>query len=216
MTSKRLAAGLRIAGLAACAVALSGCISLLPKSKPSHLYTFGQAAGAASTATPAPADAVGVFRATGLFQHESAGDRLMTVSSDNRIEYIAQTRWAAPASVLFDETVLNAFDTGAKRVRLVSRGEPSHSDYALRLDVRNFETRYDRGPKAAPLVVVRVRALLTRDLNRTAAGEQIFEASVRAGDNRVGAIVQAYDKALGEVIGKLVGWVDATATPVAS
>lgn len=216
MTSKTLAAGLRLAALGACALALSGCISLLPKSKPAHLYTFGRPApAAAGTTAPQSAAAVGVFRATGLFQHESAGDRLMTVSADNKVEYIAQTRWAAPASVLFDEAVLNAFDTGARNVRLVSRGEPARSDYALRLDVRNFEARYDRGPKAAPLVVVRVRAQLTRDMNRNVAGEQIFEATARAGDNRVGAIVQAYDKALGDVLGKLVGWVDTTAVPVA-
>ena len=32
---------LRLAAMAACAVALSGCISLLPKNKPAQLYRFG-------------------------------------------------------------------------------------------------------------------------------------------------------------------------------
>jgi cholesterol transport system auxiliary component len=215
MTSKSLRGALRLGALVACAVALSGCISLLPKTKPAHLYTFGHSAGAASTMTPPAARTVGIFLGTGLFQRESAGDRLMTISVDNKIEYVAQTRWAAPAVTLFDEAVLNAFDTGAVRTRLVSRGEPARSDYALRLDVRNFETRYDQGSKAAPLVVVRARALLTRD-NRNVAGEQIFEAQVRASDNRVGAIVPAYDAALSQVLAKLVAWADATAVPVAS
>jgi len=43
-------------------------------------------------------------------------------------------------------------------------------------------------------------------------GEQIFEASVPAGDNRVGAIVAAYDQAVKDVLGKLVAWTAATAT----
>jgi cholesterol transport system auxiliary component len=204
---------LRLAAIAACALALSGCISLLPKSKPSQLYTFGRPASAEPAATAT--SAVGVFRASGTFQHESAGDRLMTVTGP-KVAYIAGARWAAPAAVLFDEAVMNAFDTGAARARLVSRGEAAHSDYALRLDVRNFEARYDQGPNASPLVVVRIRAVLTRDQNRGIIGEQIFDAEVRAGDNRVGAIVAAYDKALAQALGKVVGWTDGAVAPTAA
>ena len=42
--------------------------------------------------------------------------------------------------------------------------------------------------------------------DRSDAGEAILESRVRASDNRVGAIVDAYDKALAEVLGKLVAW----------
>ena len=41
--------------------------------------------------------------------------------------------------------------------------------------------------------------------------ERIFEADVPAADNRVGAIVEAYDKAVGDVTSKLVAWTEATA-----
>jgi cholesterol transport system auxiliary component len=209
----RPAALLRLAAVTACALALSGCISLLPKGEPSQLYTFGRTASA-QPAAPATG-AVGVFRATGTFQHEAAGDRLLTVTGA-KVAYIAGARWAAPAAVLFDEAVMNAFDTGATRARLVSRGEAARSDYALRLDVRNFEARYDQGPRAPPLVVVRIRAVLTRDQNRGIVGEQIFDAEVRAGDNRVGAIVAAYDEALAQALGKVVSWTDGAAAPTAA
>ena len=200
---------LRLTVVGACALALSGCISLLPKSKPVQLYRFGQTAAAPATQ---PARTVGVFRANGVFQGESAGDRLLTVSG-GKAAYVAETRWVAPASVLFDEALVAAFDASPGSTRLISRGEQGRADYALRVDVRNFETDYDAGSRSAPTVVVRIRAALAK-ADRTSAGETILESRVKAGSNHVTAIVAAYDQALGEVLGRLTAWTDKTATPI--
>ena len=196
----------RLAALGLCAAALSGCISLLPKSKPATLYRFGVA-----EAAPAPAvrgnHAVAVYRTNTRFQEEASDDRILTVSG-GKAAYIAQSRWVAPAEVLFEQAVAQAFD--ASPVRLISRGQQGRFAYALRLEVRNFETRYDAGPKAAPIVVVRLHAALTKS-DQSSVGEQDFEARVPAADNRVGEIVSAYNKAVGDVIGKLVSWTEAKA-----
>lgn len=200
----------RVALVAVCAVALSGCISLLPKSKPALLYRFGQAPVAEAAGPTAPGARVGVFRANGTFQRESSGDRLLTISGE-RAAYVAQSRWVAPATVLFDQALMAAFEAGPGPVRLVSRGERAPTAYALRTDVRNFEVRYDRGEEAAPLIVVRVRATLTSNQDNAVVAEQIFEASVRAGDNRVGAFVAAYDQATSDVLQQLVAWTAAQA-----
>lgn len=211
-TLSRPAALLRLAAAAGCALALSGCISLLPKTKPATLYRFGQTPAASTAPTPANRT-VGVFRAVGLFQREAASDRLLTVTG-SQTAYIAAARWVAPAQNLFDEAVLRAFDDAPGQVRLVSRGEQVRSAYALRLDVRNFEAHYDNGPEAAPAVLVRVRALLTRNQDSAVMGEQIFEARIPASENRVSAIVAAYDQALTQVLGQLVAWTNQTARPV--
>jgi len=199
---------LRLLALGAAALALSACISLLPKSEPAQLYRFGQGAAAAPGA-PAGPGRVGVFRTTGDFQAAAADDRILTVTG-GKAAFIAQSRWVAPASVLFDEAVTNAFDAQPGHVRLLARGQQGKFAYALRLDVRQFETVY-ADPDAAPTVVVRLHAALSRS-DQTGVGEQDFEARVPAGDNRVGAIVAAYDKAVADVLGKLVGWTNATAT----
>jgi cholesterol transport system auxiliary component len=195
--------------LAVSAIGLSGCISLLPKSKPAQLYSFvpPPAAAPAAASAPSSAKAAAVFRTNGSFQQESADDRLLTVTGGHAA-YVADSRWVAPASVLFDQAVSQAFD--ASPVRLIARGQQGKAAYALRLDVRNFEAHYDNGDKAAPTVVVRLHAALNK-ADQTLVGEQMFEAKVTAGDNRVGAIVSAYDKAMGEVIGKLVAWTQASA-----
>ena len=197
---------LRLAAVGACALALSGCISLLPKSKPAQLYRFG----AASAASPAPArpNAISVFRTNGSFQGEAADDRILTVTG-GKAAYIAESRWVAPAEILFNEAVASAFD--ASPIRLIARGQQGRFAYALRTDVRSFEVRYDSGPNAAPTIVVRLHAALTRT-DQSNVGEQDFEARVPAGDNRVGEIVAAYNKAVTDVVGKLVTWTEATAT----
>lgn len=201
---------LRLLVLAVSALALSACISLLPKAKPTDLYRFGQPAAAAQAATAA-SGTVGVLRANSTFQRESAGDRLLTVTG-GQVAYVAETRWVAPAATLWDQAVLAAFDTDPGRAKIVSRGEPAIAPYILRLDVRNFETRYDDGPKAAPTIVVRVRAAMT-GRERGAIEERIFEARVTAADNRVSAIVPAYDKAVGDVLKEIVAWTNALAVP---
>lgn len=202
---------LRLLAAAAAALMASGCISLLPKTKPVALYRFGQpVAEAAVTAAPGT---VGVFRATGTFQQEAAGDRLLTLTG-GEVAYVAETRWVAPASVLWDAAVLAAFDADPGRARLLVRGEPGAAVYVLRLDVRNFETHYDNGPKAAPTVVVRVRAAMTGGTNRRPVGERLFEARVPAADNRISAILPAYDRAVAEVLKEVVAWTNEQAAPV--
>ena len=212
MTSalRRAAPMFRLIGLGASAPALSACISLLPKSKPAHLYRFGQPAG--DEAVTAATGQIGVFRTNATFQRESAGDQILTVDG-GKVAYLAETRWVAPASVLWDEAVLAAFDADPGPVRLISRGEPAAAAYVLRLDVRNFEARYANGPKLAPTVVVRVRAAMTRGTDRGLVAERIFEKQTPAVDNRVGAIVSAYDRAVAEVLEDIVAWTTEQAKP---
>lgn len=196
----RFAPAFRVVGVVAVALALSGCISLLPKSKPAQLYRFGQPAAEAVS----NAGTVAVFQANSLFPSEAAGDRILTTNG-GKAAYIAQSRWIAPASVLWTQAVQNAFDIDPGRARLNVRGQAGKSEYVLRLDVRNFEARYDGGADSGPTVVVRVRGVMTKaDMSKVS--ERIFEAKAPAADNRVGAIVAAYDKAVGEVLGEIVTW----------
>lgn len=195
---------LRAAAIAVCAGALAGCISLFPKSKPAALYHLEPV-----MPTPAADRAVAgdflVLRAGGFFTQAAAGDRILTLSGE-QAAYVAQTRWVSPAAQLWDEALLRAFDASGGPARLVSRGEPGRPEYALRLDVRDFEAVYENGPEAAPVILVRVRAALTRNADAGPVAEQIFEARIPAADNRVSAIVAAFNQATGQVLGRIVDW----------
>jgi cholesterol transport system auxiliary component len=209
----RLAALARLALAAACALALSGCISLLPNAKPSQLYRFEYRAAAA----PGPAGAAGavplsartdVYLANGSFPQEAASDQILT-QNGARVAYIAASRWVAPAVVLWDQAVHSAFEATSGQVRLISRGEPASSAYALRLDVLTFETDY---ADDTPTVRVRVHATLTRTRDRQVIAEQTFEARAPAQANRVTAITEAYNRAVAEVLNAVVAWTANQAT----
>lgn len=196
-------ATLRVLAATAAALALSACVSLLPEAEPSQLYRLN--ADLQVDRLAPGGESFGVVLPEAEFAQAAGGDRILTVNGAEAA-YIAGARWIAPASTLFEEALSRAFDINPGPARLVTRGEHRQADQVLRVDLRRFEAVYDRGERAAPLVVVRMRATLVNRADRTLVAEEIFEAEVRAADNRVSAIVQAFDEASGEVLTQLVDW----------
>jgi cholesterol transport system auxiliary component len=143
----------------------------------------------------------------------TAGDRILTVNGQ-QVAYIAEARWAAPAVILFDQALSRAFDDSGGPARLVGRGQAGNSQYVLQLDVRDFAAVYEAGPDSAPVVLVRMRASLTRQGDRTLIAEQTFESKVQTSDNRISAIAAGFEKAVAEMMGKLVAWTNASGKSV--
>ena len=189
------------------ALALSGCISVLPKTKPDQLYTFGH--GTEASAAPQAAlgqGAAGVLLAAVVFPRAATGDGILTMTGAQNA-YIAESRWVGPASVLFREATELAFDRLAQRTRLIARGETGRDALVLRLDVRDFEALYPGGPNTTPVIAVSVRARLSRP-DGTAVDDKTFDVRTPASDNRVGPIVGAFDRATTDVLKGVVSWTD--------
>ena len=203
MTTRPILKSLAILALA---VSLSGCVSLFPKAKPAQIYRFG-VADAPVAAVPT---GVAIARTPTAFTRAAAGDRILTTTGQETA-YVAEARWVAPAALMFDDAVKQTFESRPKGPRYITRGDLPAADLALRLDVGIFEARYLDGPKAAPTVVVSMRATLVRVRDRAVIGEKVFTASKRAGDNRVSAIAAAFDGAVKESAGALADWTAATA-----
>jgi cholesterol transport system auxiliary component len=196
---------LPLAAALAAAAMLAGCISLLPKAQPVQLYRFGETA-------PAPSQAAAQARFTIApaltgFDRAAAGDRILTVNG-GEAAYIKGSRWVSSALSQFDNAVQRAFDADNGPARLASRGEMGRGDYLLKLDVRRFQAEYRNGAGAPPTIVVDVHASLGRTSDRLNAGAHVFHAEVTAGDNRVGPIADAFDKAVAQVVGEIVAWAD--------
>ena len=86
------------------AMVLTGCVTLLPKTKPAQLYRFGyapelveQKAQAAGTAGAVGKTPVGIVFGTVTFPQDSAGDRIVTVEG-NEVAYVAEARWTSAAT----------------------------------------------------------------------------------------------------------------------
>ncbi len=189
---------------AALCVALAGCISLFPKTAPAQLYRFGALAPAEEPAAPAGGVA-NIARGDIVFDNSASTDRILTMTGQDAA-YIEGARWVAPAPVVFEEALVRGFQATAGAPRLVERGVVARAPLALNLDVQAFEARYDQGAGTAPMVVVQVHAVMVRASDRSVAAERTFVISKRADDNRVSLIVQAFDEAVKDLIGKLVIW----------
>jgi cholesterol transport system auxiliary component len=202
---------LRLLAAAAASLALVGCVSLLPKTPAAQLYRFKADLGPAAAA---PAGRrVDVALAPLSFTQAAAGDRLLIVDGAEAA-FIADTRWVAPADALFRESLMRSFDSAPGTRLLEPRQAPAAS---LVMDVRvdTFEAEYRAGMKAAPTVVVGLNVRLVRVPDRVVVAEKQFQSEVKAGDNRLSAIVPAYDAALTQALKDLVAWTDQIATRAA-
>ena len=200
----------RVACLAAACVALAGCVSLFPKAVPAQLYRFGapDAADGAAASPPAQTGGSVIWEGAIEFDPAASNDRILTMT-DKDAAYVAGARWVSPASVLYDQALVRTFERTPGAPRLVPRFGLLRAPLLMNLDVENFEARYDQGPKAPPLVMVKVHAVLIRTEDRSVVSEQTFTTTVRASDNRIGPIVEAFDGAVGKTLADIVAWTGA-------
>lgn len=202
-----LSAGLAIAA------ALSGC-ALLSTPDPVQNYRFGLPMAAPSMVgdTPAPLT-VSIRRIE--FPQAAGDDRILGVTG-LETAYIAGARWVSPASTLFDDSLKAAFANRADRIRVLGRREPGTPPLVLQVTVTTFEARY-AAPGATPEVVVTARAQLRSTPERQAGGgairpeqgrsvERVFTVTQPAGENRVSAIVAAFDTATRDINTQIADW----------
>jgi cholesterol transport system auxiliary component len=191
---------------AALALAMGGC-ALLSTPDPVQLYRFGPLDGGYVGARSMETVQVSLRRIE--FPDSVSGQRILAVTG-NEAAYLAGARWVADAEQLYAQSLEMAFSSDRSGVRLIGGRELTRADAGLDVDITTFETRYAT-PGAAPTVVISARARLLAMPARTVVSEQVFSVSQPASDNRVGAIVSAYDAATQDLNQQIVAWVEANA-----
>ena len=195
----------------ALSLGLGGCVTLFPKTKPVQLYSFGSRIGAAQPpADAAQASPVAMLRVTYDFPRAADREQILTRAGDDDA-YIADARWIAPASVLFQEAADRVFESSSPPIRLLQGADNGIANVTLRLEVQTFETDYPVGWKGAPTVVVRVRTLLFHTGDHGPPLEGHFESRKTVDENRVGQIVAGYDAATEDILDQVVRWTTANA-----
>ena len=196
----------RLTAVAVTASALAGC-ALLSSPDPVQTYRFGGAAPAVSQSVSSSAPSIALRRVE--FPEAVEGDKLLGVTG-TETAYIKGARWVSPAADLYMESLENAFAGQATGVRLVGPREAVRSGRSLDIDVRAFEARYDT-PGGVPTVVVTARARVTALPDRTVSAERMFSVEQPATENRVSAIVAAFDTATRDLNTQIVAWTEANA-----
>lgn len=207
--SPRLQSPRRLIWVLAAAALLPGC-ALLSTPDPVQMYRFGASEAAMQAAPPAPAGALRPVSVRRIqFSEAARGDRILAVTG-TQAAYLAGARWVSPADQLFTEALERAFSDQSRATRLIGPREFSRSALALDIDVRSFEARYAH-EGALPVAHIAVRARILRSPAREVVDERIFTVNLPASDNRVSAIVAAFDTGVADVAGQIIAWTDAAA-----
>jgi cholesterol transport system auxiliary component len=206
-----------LAAALAAVVGLSGCVSLFPKSEPVTLYKLAMPSTVPAAQPASAGPAATVLLGPLAFTRPAAGDRILTT---NGLEtaYVGGARWVAPAPIMFQEALATAFDR-EPGLTLSTRGEAVASDFVLRVEIRTFEAQYSgQGPLtaaskkkkqpdlAAPTVVVEAHVTLLNLRDKAAVSDTTFRESTAATDNRMQAIISAYDDSTTSLIHDIVNW----------
>lgn len=203
----------RLAGLASVglALAMGGC-ALLSTPDPVQLYRFGPLDGGYVGERSMASVQVSLRRIE--FPEAVSGQRMLAVTG-NEAAYLGGARWVSDARDLYAQSLETAFGSSASGVRLIGGRELTRADAGLDVDITTFETRY-AAPGAVPTVVISARARLLAMPARTVVSEQIFSVRQPATDNRISAIVSAYDAATQDLNQQIVAWVEANAARAAA
>ncbi|KAK0331659.1 hypothetical protein LTR94_028029, partial [Friedmanniomyces endolithicus] len=177
-------------------------------------YRFGLTPETPSAAGDIPAPLTVAIRRI-EFPQATADDRILGVTGVETA-YIGGARWVSPAAVLFDDSLKSAFASRADQIRVLNRREPGTPPLVLQVTVTAFEARYSE-PGAVPDVVITARAQLRSTPDRHSGDrairpeqgrsvERVFSVTQPAGENRVSAIVAAFDTATRHINTQITDW----------
>lgn len=181
--------------------ALAGC-QVLKTPPPVQTYRFGLPAELPAVGDNPSTTTVAIRRIE--FPTASGSDRILGVTG-TETAYIGGARWVSPAATLFDESLKAAFATRADRIRVLDRREPGASPLVLQVSISTFEARYS-APGAAPDVVISARGLLRSTKGQGRTIERVFTVTQPAAENRVSAIVDAFDVATRDINTQIADW----------
>jgi cholesterol transport system auxiliary component len=181
---------------------LAACGSLFQtKAAPPTLYLLSM-----TSRTPASAGAALAVDLAVLKPRVRVGvdtDRISALYPDRRLDYFANVRWSGPVDEIVQELAVQEFH-GSGTVRNVS-GDASAfaSSYWLELEVADFQAEYSAAG-SPPIVHVKLLARIGNSMDRRVLAR--FEADARepAADNRMGAIVDAYNRAADKTLSSIV------------
>jgi cholesterol transport system auxiliary component len=129
-------------------------------------------------------------------------DRIVLLRSDRRFDVYAATRWAAPAPDLVASVLVDQLRGTSLFSSVLDDTAPYAPRYTLRCGLNRFESDYTGGGRA-PTVEVVLDCTFGRYRDRTLLANFTAHGSAPAGDDRIGAVVAAFESATGKALAEL-------------
>jgi cholesterol transport system auxiliary component len=119
--------------------------------------------------------------------------------SDRRFDFYAASHWAAPAPDIVENAIIDALRAGGGFTSVFDDSSPFAPRYNLRCGLRRFEADYTKGA-GAPTVFVTLDCTVGRHRDRELLGSFVAEGSAAAGEDRLNAVVAAFESAVSQAV----------------
>jgi cholesterol transport system auxiliary component len=113
--------------------------------------------------------------------------------------------WSDPVPDLLQTQLVRAFEDSGRIVAVGRQASGMRGDFALLLDIRQFEAVY-ADPAQAPAATIEVQAKLLANPSSRVLASRTFRVAVPASDAKIPAVMVAFDGAMAQAIGEIVGW----------
>jgi ABC-type uncharacterized transport system auxiliary subunit len=138
-------------------------------------------------------------------------DRIAVLYPDRRLDYFADARWSGSLDDVVQDLAVQAFRNGARLKNVSTDASAFASSYWLEIEVADFQAEYASGG-APPTINVRLLARVASAGDRNILGSFTAAARQTATDNRLTAIVDAYERAVNSALAEIVGGTSRTLT----
>ncbi|HLW22811.1 MAG TPA: ABC-type transport auxiliary lipoprotein family protein [Steroidobacteraceae bacterium] len=136
--------------------------------------------------------------------HSGLDDDLVHVLyPDHRLDHLAAARWSGPLDEMLQDLILEAFRSRSSALGVHADGSVFGAGYWLEVDVDDFQAVY-AARDALPVIHVHAVVRLGASSDRRILGRFELDSRENAAANRVDAIVEAYNRALDDVLTELV------------
>lgn len=184
---------LRVLFLAGGFMTLAGCGSLFESTLASpQTYVLRLPARTGASAAPANPGSL-------LVQRPEAGpglasENIALLRSGQRFDYYAASHWASPAPDLVENVIVHQLRDAGLFAAVFDDSSPYAPNYNLRCELRRFEADYAAGGNA-PTIHVALDCTLGRHRDRALLSSFTAQGSAAASDDRLGAVVAAFETA---------------------
>jgi len=184
-------------------LSLGACTgSLLDSEAPaSQIYVLAPVPPAQATSTPAQAT-LDIVVAEPAAAPGLATDRIAVVHPDRRLEYYSAARWGSTAAHVMQSLVVATLQNQGPFRSVTAAPAGTAATHLLDFELRDFQAEYTRDG-AAPQVHVTVVANVLRVSDRRLVAVVPATAMVPAAENRLTAVVAAFESAAREVAAEL-------------
>lgn len=184
------------------AVALSGCVSLLPEPAPADLiYRLSPITERVSNQSGAYVVRIDNPIVAQTLQSQD----IIVITDTTQIASASGAQWAETIPSLLQQSVIDHMGTRADMIGVLPTSG-ARPKYRVSLNIRAFEAQFDRGLEAAPLAVIDYTATVSNAATRAFVGVHDVRQTARARSERVSDIVKAKDQANAQAADDLMNW----------